>query len=205
MNRRALVWVLAVALLAASPLDDWLDRAEPRLLLLEIPGWLALGYVAGRRFRGKSWVVTVNPLGLTGLAFFVGSLGFWMIPRSVDRIGTSELADQLMHANLLAAGLALSASRSLMPFVVRSAGAIYATSMIFALGMVYAHYSALLCGTFDLAQQRETGHWLLLAFPVVVALTVISGARALARESPRGGARDGASDPMRRRASTPVG
>lgn len=181
MNRRALVWLFAVAVLALSPLDDWLDREMPRLILLEMPAWIALGWLAGRRIGQRRHAL--DPHGLSGLAFFVGALGFWMIPRSVDVIAVSEIADQSMHVSLLTAGAALAASLPSMPFVVRGAVVIYGASMTFALAMVYTSYSALLCGTFNLAQQRATGGWLLMACPAILVLVIASGARALGRES----------------------
>ncbi len=180
MTGRVLLWVVLVLVLAASPLDDWLDRAMPRLLLLEMPAWIALGWAAARwsRTKARPW----NPYGLAGLAFFVGALGFWMIPRSVDAINASEAFDQTMHASLLLAGAGLGSSAPLIPFVVRAALGIYGASMTLSLGVVYTSWSSLLCGTFNLAQQRATGHWLLVASPFVVLLAVGSAARALERE-----------------------
>ncbi len=191
MRHRAIAWIVAVIVLALPPVDGWLDRVQPRLMLIEMPAWFALGWLAGRRVerRERSW----NPLGLTGLAFFIGALGFWMIPRSVDLVNESEAADQLMHASLLAAGLSLSASLPVMPFVVRTASAIYGTSMIFALGMVYSNFTALLCGSFDLEQQRQTGRLLLFAYPAVAIAVVVLGARNLARE--RSGGAEAAQGP----------
>jgi len=98
-----------------------------------------------------------------------------MIPRSVDAIRASEVADQLMHASMLGAGAALAASWRVMPFVVRGVLGIYAAAMALSLGLIYSSYSALLCGTFDLAQQRLTGTWLLRLSPLVVLLVVAAG------------------------------
>lgn len=180
MSRRSLVWTLTVLVLAAPPLDDWLDSSMPRLLLIEMPAWVALGWLAGRRpqARTRAW----NPHGLTGLAFFLGALGFWMISRSVDAIGASEIVDQFMHVSLLVGGAALASSVPSMPFVLRGALGIYGASMTFSLGVFYTSYRALLCGTFDLAQQRSTGHWLLVVCPFVVLFVLGAGARALVRE-----------------------
>lgn len=178
MTLRRLGWWLALVALATPPLNGWLDRSMPRLLLLETPAWVALGWLASRRLRHVCR--DYDRQGLAGLVFFLGALGFWMIPRSVDLVGTSAIGDQLMHASLLAAGAALGASLPALPFVVRGALGIYGASMTFALGMIYSSYSALLCGTFDLAQQKTTGRLLLTLCPFVVLLVVASGVRALA-------------------------
>ena len=175
--RRAL-WIAAAALaLSNSRADEWLDATMPRLVLLALPAWAALGILAVGR-SGRTWT-RGNRYGLTGLACALGALAFWMIPRSVDAIRTSEVADQLMHASMLGAGAALAASWRIMPFVVRGVLGIYAAAMTIALGFIYSSYSALLCGTFDLAQQRQTGTWLLRLSPLVVLLVVAAGMAAL--------------------------
>lgn len=184
MRLRSAAWVLAVVALAAPPVDGWLDHRMPRLLLLQMPAWFALGWLAGRRFRTRTRPPAWDPHGLTGLVFALGTIGFWMIPRSVDLIGASELADQLMHLSLLAAGAALAMSAPRLSFVLRAALGIYGASMTFALGMLYSHYAALLCGAFDIGQQKTTGHYLIMACPVVVLLVLGLGARSLAREGP---------------------
>ena len=120
-------------------------------------------------------------MGLTGLVFFLGALGFWMIPRSVDAIGTHESMNQLMHASLLVGGALFSMSVRSMSFVLCVATGIYTASMTFALGMLYSKFSALLCGTFNLAQQRALGQYLLWASPVVAVLVIVATARALLR------------------------
>jgi hypothetical protein len=171
--KRAL-WIAAVALaLSNSPADEWLDATMPRLILLAIPAWATLGILAACR-SGGAWT-RGNRYGLTGLTWALGALGFWMIPRSVDAIRTSEVADQLMHASMLSAGAALALSWRAMPFVVRGVLGIYAAAMTIALGFIYSSYSALLCGTFDLAQQRQAGTWLLRLSPLLVLLVVASG------------------------------
>jgi hypothetical protein len=173
------MWSVAVVALATG---RQLEIAMPLLLLVDMPCWVLLGWLAGRRIpRGPpKW----NPYGLSGLAFAGGAVAFWMIPRSVDAIAASPLVDQLMHATLLMAGATLAISVPFMPFVVRGALAIYGTSMTFALGMLYTNYRALLCGTFNLAQQRMAGQWLLASVPFLVLLVLAWGARALARFSP---------------------
>ncbi len=175
------LWLGVLGSLASPPLDSYLTQTQPRFLALHIPAWLVLGYLAGHRFRRAS-TVAWNPLGLTGLVFFLGSLAFWMIPRSVDAAALSPWVDQVLHANLLAAGFAFAWSVPAMPFVLRAAVGIYSASMIFSLGVLYTHYPALLCGTFTLGEQEQTGHLLLLlTAPIVIAL-LVSGYRALARE-----------------------
>ena len=185
---RRLVWIVAFALaLSLSPLDRWLDGTMPRLVLLAIPVWATLGILAIHR---TGWVWSLgNPHGLTGLAWALGAFAFWMIPRSVDAIRISSVADQLMHASIFLAGAALAASWRGMPFVIRGVLGIYGAAMTIALGFVYTSYSALLCGTFNLAQQRLTGSWLLRFSPAIVLLVIVTGVRSLRAASRRGDSR----------------
>lgn len=180
----SVAWVLVAVALTVPAVNAWLGAVMWRLMLLEIPAWILLGWLAGRRFQDKrpGW----NPKGLTGLVFFLGALGFWMIPRSVDAIGMYQPVNQLMHASLLWAGALLSMSIPALPFVFRAATGIYAASMTFSLGMLYSKFDATLCGTFDLYQQRTLGKYLLIAAPVVAVLVVAAGARALVRVGRRG-------------------
>lgn len=186
MSWRRLAWLSLVALLVSPLVDPWLTRTQPRFLLLHIPSWVVLGYLGGRHVRasGPPRAAPWNPLGLTGLVFFLGSLAFWMIPRSVDSAVLSNAIDQLLHANLLGAGFALAWSMPAMPFVLRAALGIYGASMVFSLGALYTHYTALLCGTFTLAEQRQTGQILYMLCPLIVVALLVAGARALARERP---------------------
>lgn len=186
MTWRRLVWWLWVGLvgLLASPLADaYMTRTQPRFVVLHIPTWLVLGYLAGHHLRSpRARVMPSNPLGLTGLVLFLGSLTLWMIPRSVDSAVLSAWVDQLLHVNLLAAGFALGWSVPAMPFVLRAALGIYGASMTFSLGALYTHYSALLCGTFTLAQQTQTGRLLYLISALIVVAVLVSGVRELAYE-----------------------
>lgn len=172
--------IVAIVALGSPPLDPWLDRSMPRLMLLEFPAWLLLGWLTTRRSDDilRRW----DPRGATGLVIFLATQAFWMLPRSIDWIGASPLANQLMHASLLLAGATLGASLPSLSFVVRGALGIYAASMTFALGMLYSNYSALLCGTFDLSQQKATGRLLLMLSPAVLLLVIGAVARSLARQ-----------------------
>ncbi len=176
------LWLIAAGALASPFVDGYLTQTQPRFVVFHGPAWLLLGYVAGRHFilapRPHAW----NPLGLTGLVFFVGSVAFWMIPRTVDAAVLSWWVDELLHVNLVAAGFLLGWSVPAMPFVLKAASGIYAASMTFALGALYTHYSGLLCGTFTLLQQRQTGHRLYVLSSLIVVAVFAGGLRGLARQ-----------------------
>lgn len=188
MKGTALTWLLRGAWLAVtaalwlSPVDDWLDERMPRVMLLQMPAWFMLGWLAGR--SRPRLLALVDPRGLGGFALGIITVNFWMIPRSVGAIGSSDVADGLLHLSLLSAGFAMSAGFPRLPFVAKAALAIQGTSMVFALGTFYSNYKALLCGSFSMAQQRELGGWLLRLSPLVLVWALGAGFRALLRESP---------------------
>lgn len=179
MKRLAAVVAAALALAAA---EDWLQAVQWRFMLLHPAAWLALGALAARvppRPRAARW----DSSGAGAAALLGGTLAFWMLPRSVDAAVLQRGLDWLQHANLLAAGFLFARAFPRMPFLLRGALVIYAVAMLLALSFVFSSWRELLCGSFDLEQQREAARMLLIAAALVLALLVGSGARALARPS----------------------
>ncbi len=185
MNRPRIMaialWIALAAVLAIGPLDRWLDTTMPRIVLLQMPAWFTLGWLAGRK-RG-TLLATIDPRGLGSLALAALTVIFWMIPRSIDAIGISPLADTLLHISLLIVGFALADGFPRLPFVAKAALCIMGTSHVFALGIFYSKYTALLCGSFSLIQQQELGRWLLRLTPFVLVWALIGAFRALSRSS----------------------
>ena len=84
-----------------------------------------------------------------------------MIPRSIDFTHASPSANALFVISLFASGLLLSHYLSLLPGVARVAYALYFSSMIVALGLLYACQSTLLCSAYTLEDQHAFG-WMLV-------------------------------------------
>lgn len=165
---RIFLWAVAALVLVSPPLDPFLDAAMARHVLLQIPALFFLGFIAGR----SNWISVkrYNLLGLAGLVFFIGSLLFWMIPRSLDAAVSDNRIDQLMHLNIIAAGWALSKSLPLMPVIMRVALGMYGLTMIISLGAIYSSYDALICAVYSIGQQKETGWYL---FRIAAALFLV--------------------------------
>ncbi len=173
-------WFAAIVLLSLNPLDPWLDSSMPRVVLLQMPAWFVLGWIQGRK---RCWrLATVDPNGLGAFALAIFTIIFWMIPRSIDAVGSSDFADSLLHVSMLIAGFSLAVSFTRLPFVGKAAFAIMGASKVFALGIFYSKYTALLCGSFSLAQQKELGAWLLRLTPFMVVWAVAAVARMLIRQ-----------------------
>ncbi|MEB2312241.1 MAG: hypothetical protein OZ921_06165 [Sorangiineae bacterium] len=184
MSRKIVGLVVAVAFVAllSPPLERALVATMPRLLLAEVPALLALGLIAGSLRR--SGPLRFDPNGLASLAFFAGALGFWMIPRAVDAVALGTIAATAMRVSLFSAGAFLGVGLRVMPFVARGALAVYSVAMVFALGLIYSNYRALLCSSFTLSDQLMVGKTLLYLTPVALVTGITLTARSLRRELP---------------------
>lgn len=97
-------------------------------------------------------------------------LMFWMIPRSIDLTQIYREVNSLYVFSLFAVGFLLSSYLPLLPGVARVVYALYSSSMIVALGLLYASLTTLLCSAFTLEDQHAFG-WILV--PLGLALYMI--------------------------------
>ncbi|HEY5568499.1 MAG TPA: hypothetical protein VIM81_14830 [Gammaproteobacteria bacterium] len=193
----------AALVLVTPPLDPFLDAAMRRHVEWQLPALVALGYFAGRG-RVPRRLAAANPSGLAGLAFALGSMAFWMIPRSLDVAVVHDSVDQLLHASMFGSGLALAWSLPVAPFALRVALGIHAVAMVAALGVTYSEFPRLICATYNLQQQRAVGGDLLWIAGLLWVMLWFAALRELARrgpgsERPRGGIRVLATASMKNR------
>lgn len=158
MTRR-IAWVLAVAVLVCPPVDSYLDGSMSRHMLLQMPLLAALGYAAAPVWRMPR--LRLAALGLCGVFFVMGTLAFWMLPRSLDAAVTVAWVDQLMHLNMLAAGCLLAFALSRLPFHSKMAFGVYSLAMLLTAGVVYATAIVPVCATYSVQQQSAAGTLLL--------------------------------------------
>lgn len=98
---------------------------------------------------------------------------FWMIPRSIDLTQIYPSANALYVLSLFAAGSLLSLYFPLLPGVARTVYALHSSSMIVALGLLYAFQSTLLCSAYTLEDQHGSG-WMLVSVGVFAYLLVLA-------------------------------
>lgn len=138
-----------------------------RHLLLQIPALLALGAVLGFEAGRHSGP---GPHRLSGLAFGLGAIGFWLIPRSLDAAVARQGVDLLLHLSMCAAGAALASSVPALPFALQMMLGVNGIAMLGAMGAVYSNTPWLVCASYDLAQQRRLGAALLGVAPILWAM-----------------------------------
>ncbi len=136
--------------------------AEPLLLLL--CGWTVSRLCPGRRMASHA----PSAVAAATLLFL-----FWMIPRSIDLTQIYSAANVLFVISLFAAGFLLSHYLPLLSGVVRVAYALYFSSMVVAIGLLYASQSALLCSAYTLEDQHAFG-WMLVPLGLAAYLLVLA-------------------------------
>jgi hypothetical protein len=135
--------------------------AEPFLLLF-------LGWALSR--LTPLWrVASYAPSAVVGAILL---LMFWMIPRSIDLTQIYPEVNDLYVFTLFAVGFLLSHYFPLMPGVAKAVSALYLSSMIVALGLLYASLTTLLCSAFTLEDQHAFG-WMLVPLGLVLYMIAL--------------------------------
>jgi hypothetical protein len=104
---------------------------------------------------------------------------FWMIPRSIDLTQIAPDANSLYVFGLFIVGFLLSHYLPLLSGVAKVVYALYFSSMIVALGLLYASLATLLCSTFTLEDQHAFGRMLVPLGLVLYLLALVSMPRWL--------------------------
>ena len=173
--------VLAMpALLLAPRIDAAFSATMPRKVLAEPILLLFLGWVLSRlasRWRKASYAPSA-------VAVATLLLLFWMIPRSIDLTQIHPIMNGLYVFSLLIVGFLLSHYWPLLPGVAKVAYALYASSMIVALGLLYASLATLLCSAFTLEDQHAFGWMIILLGLFLYMLALASTTRWLKPSAP---------------------
>jgi hypothetical protein len=165
---RPLVALLLPALLLLPRIDAIFSATMPRKALVEPLLLLLLGGVLSRAFSRRTAWYAPSAVAAATLLFL-----FWMIPRSIDLTQIYPVANVLYVISLFAVGFLLSHYLPLLSGVAKVAYALYFSSMIVALGLLYASQSTLLCSAFTLEDQHAFG-WMLDALGLVAYLLVLA-------------------------------
>jgi len=180
-------WLIAVVATVSPPVDSFLDGSMSRHMLLQMPVLVVLGYTAGSIWPMPNF--RLASLGFSAVFFAMGSLVFWMLPRSLDTAVTLAWADQAMHVNMLAAGWSLAIGLPRLPFHAKMAFGVYALAMALTAGVVYAAAVVPVCSAYSVRQQNEAGIGLLWIGGALFVVLLGRGAfllRAIAAAGPKG-------------------
>lgn len=156
-----IIWVIIIFIVISPPLEMYFQATMSRLMLIQIPLLILLGFIAGKSIKyGKnSW----NYLGLNGLIFFMGSLSFWMLPSSFDEIIFNNFIKYAMYIDMIFAGFMLEKSLLHMNFITKISFCSYLLAMLASMGILYFNARFLICGAFTIDQQQILGRNLIIA------------------------------------------
>ncbi len=156
---RHFCWAAAVIAIISPPIDSFLDASMSRHMLLQMPLLVGMGFAAAWLWPAAR--LRTSSMRVSAIIFAIGSLLFWMLPRSLDTAVTVAWADQAMHANMLVVGWSLAVSLPRLPFQAKVSLGIYGLAMALAAGAIYASAVVPVCSTYSVQQQNEAGTLLL--------------------------------------------
>jgi hypothetical protein len=165
---KPLVVLLLPAFLLLPLIDAIFSATMPRKALAEPLLLLLLGWALSRAVPQRTARHAPSAVAAATLVFL-----FWMIPRSIDLTQIYPGANALYVISVFAVGFLLSCYLPLLPGVAKVAYALYFSSMIVAIGLLYASQSALLCSAFTLEDQHAFG-WMVIPLGIVTYLMVLA-------------------------------
>jgi hypothetical protein len=158
--------------LLSFPMNSWLSATMPRHQLIQMPAMLVIGMVLARTYprlkiKDISW-------GIALLIFIMFSLIFWMLPHSIDYAVINIKFNRAMHVNMIICGLFLIAVLRSTLFEIRILFLEMLSAMLFATGITLRTFDTLLCSSFNISQQKQTGTYLILIGVILFAYTFIT-------------------------------
>ena len=166
------VIVLILFALLSFPLNSWLSASMPRHQIIQLPAIFLLGLVLGANFpflniKEISWKIAV-------LIFIMASFIFWMLPHSIDYAVINTMFNRVMHLNMFIAGILLFPVLRNILFEIKILFLGMLSAMMLATGITLRAFNILLCSSFDIGQQKETGFYLIILGFLLFVLTFVT-------------------------------
>lgn len=165
------ILILTIFYLLSFVFNNWLSLTMQRHQLIQLTSMLLLGVVTNitiLKFSVKDvWI---------GISFFIiitASIIFWMLPLSIDFAVIYEWMNRAMHLNIFVTGILISAllRGDLNELKIYFLG--MHTAMSFSIGIALRSFNILLCSSFDILQQKETGLYLIYTSIALFVFTII--------------------------------
>lgn len=181
LKRKVIVFnVLIVAVLfflLSFQFNEWLSLTMPRHQLLQLPGMFVLGILLSYCFPDIK--IKNISYGISGVIFIMASMIFWMLPRSVDLAVLHPSINRIMHVNMLIAGFLATAILKNTTLELKMFFLEMTVAMLLATGITLRAFDMLLCSSFTIEQQHETGLYLILIASALFVGTLVMFFRAL--------------------------
>lgn len=139
--------------------NDWLSSTMQRHQLIQLPAMLIMGM--GVSYLFPQMEIKNTSLGISVLIFFMASLTFWMIPHSIDKSVIFPYFNRIMHLNMILIGFLIVPVLHHILFEIKIAFLGMLSVSIMVSGIALRTFNILLCSSFDIFQQKQTGLLLL--------------------------------------------
>lgn len=167
----ALVVLLSFVFLS-FPLNEWFTATMPRHQIIQLPAMFLLGIVLGVNFSSLN--IKKTSWGIAVLIFIMASFIFWMLPHSIDSAVINKTFNRVMHLNMLIAGFLLMPVLRNTLFEIKILFLGMLSAMILATGITLRAFDILLCSSFNIDEQKETGLYLIIIGFLLFTLTFIT-------------------------------
>ncbi len=151
----------------------------PRHQIVQLPIMLFAGSMISLFFTDIK-VKTVS-WGISALIFIMATLIFWMIPRSIDLTIVYPWFNRIMHINMIIVGFLIPTVLPYTLFEIRIAFLLMISGMLITIGASLRTFTILLCSSFTIDQQKETGLYLLIIGILLFISTLIFFFNGLSR------------------------
>lgn len=156
--------VISLGLLASFllmfPFNLWLSSTMVRHQIIQLPLAVMIGILLGFSYRN----LRINDIywRISALIFSIFSFSFWMLPHSIDISVVFPVTNRIMILNMVVVGflIIISLRKTYMELKIVFLGML--TAMLFATGITLQSLKILLCSSYSVAQQHETGFYILL-------------------------------------------
>ena len=165
------VVVLLLFILLSYPLNGWLSSTMPRHQIIQLPAMFVLGLFTGLSFSGI--VIKETSWGIAALIFIMASFVFWMLPHSIDEAVINPAINRVMHANMLVAGFLLMPALRNIVFEIKILFLGMLAAMVLATGIALRAFDILLCSSFSIDQQKDTGLYLMIIGFLLFVVTFV--------------------------------
>jgi cytochrome c oxidase assembly factor CtaG len=164
--------VIPLIVLFSFPLNDWLSATMPRHQIIQLPIMFLLGLLLGLNFSSLN--IKKTSWGIAVLIFIMASFIFWMLPHSIDAAVINKASNRLMHLNMLIAGFLLMPVLRNALFEIKILFLGMLSAMMLATGITLRAFNILLCSSFTIDEQKETGFYLIIVGFLLFVLTFIT-------------------------------
>lgn len=160
-------WILFVVfiILALPPVRHFLEQSMVTHMLIQLPALVIIGWLATKFFpiSWKEKIMEWNRWGISGMAFAIVIMLYWMLPRTLDAALSEWTIELVKFSTLPLMGMALGLSWPLLNSIAQGVLKLEFWATFMRMGWLYLDLPDRLCSNYLLGDQRILGQLLLIA------------------------------------------